>query len=197
LSHWDTMKPLWYASFQHYLLAEHHPFIQQPLDLMHLAMSCPNHVVKFSNSTTHCHMLQLGAWRPHAIFASSEQLWSSPQASVFLIVRVVLITINYFYISLLLVLKVGFKPNSTPQNRLVRCGLHLTYILWNCLISSRCGTSNTPLTLRYIHLVYGSRNGWSVSDPIVDGTKCPRNLTRIGFLILFKQWLWYHVRSGF
>jgi len=39
-------------------------------------------------------------------------------------------------------LEVSFKPNSTPQNRLVRWGLHLTYILWNCLISSRYGTSN-------------------------------------------------------
>jgi len=41
-------------------------------------------------------------------------------------------------------LEVGFKPNSTPQNRLVRLGLHLTYILWNCLTSSQFGTSNTP-----------------------------------------------------
>jgi len=38
----------------------------------------------------------------------------------------------------------GFKPNSTPQNRLVRWDLHLIYILLNGLISSRCGTSNTP-----------------------------------------------------
>jgi len=55
-------------------------------------------------------------------------------------------------------LEVGLKPNSTPQNRLVRWGLHLTYILWIGLISSQCGTSNTPLTLRYTHLVRGTRN---------------------------------------
>jgi len=42
------------------------------------------------------------------------------------------------------VLEMSFKLNSTPQNQLVRWGLHLIYILWNCLISSRCGTSNTP-----------------------------------------------------
>jgi len=35
-----------------------------------------------------------------------------------------------------------FKPNSTPQNWLVRWGLHPTYILWNCLISSLCETFN-------------------------------------------------------
>jgi len=33
-------------------------------------------------------------------------------------------------------------PLAARQNRLVRWGLHLTYILWNCLIFSRCGTSN-------------------------------------------------------
>jgi len=44
-------------------------------------------------------------------------------------------------------LEVGFKPNSTPQNWFVRWGLHLTYILWNCLISSRCRTSNTARAL--------------------------------------------------
>jgi len=60
-------------------------------------------------------------------------------------------------------LEVDFKPNSTPQNWLIRWGLHPTYILWNCLISSRCGTSNTPLTPRYIHLVRGTRNWWSDS----------------------------------
>jgi len=43
---------------------------------------------------------------------------------------------------------VDFKPNSTPQNRLVRWGLHLTYILWNFPISSRCQTSNTPPSRR-------------------------------------------------
>jgi len=41
-------------------------------------------------------------------------------------------------------LEVSFKPNSTPQNRLVRWGLHPTYILWIDLNSSRCATSNTP-----------------------------------------------------
>jgi len=41
------------------------------------------------------------------------------------------------------VLEVGFKPNLTLQNRLVRWDLHLTYILWIGLISSRCGTPNT------------------------------------------------------
>jgi len=41
-------------------------------------------------------------------------------------------------------LEVGFKPNSITQNRLVRWGLHLNYILWIGLISSWCGTSNTP-----------------------------------------------------
>jgi len=45
-------------------------------------------------------------------------------------------------------LEVGFKPNSTPQNQLVRWGLHLTYILWIVLISSRCGTSNTSCPAR-------------------------------------------------
>jgi len=39
-------------------------------------------------------------------------------------------------------LVVSFKPNSTPQNQLGRWGLHFTYILWNCLIFCRCGTSN-------------------------------------------------------
>jgi len=33
-------------------------------------------------------------------------------------------------------LEVNCKLNSTPQNWFVRWGLHLTYILWNCLISS-------------------------------------------------------------
>jgi len=28
-------------------------------------------------------------------------------------------------------LEVKFKPNSTPQSRLVRWGLHPNYILWN------------------------------------------------------------------
>jgi len=28
-------------------------------------------------------------------------------------------------------LEMSFKPNSTPQNRLVKWGLQLTYILWN------------------------------------------------------------------
>jgi len=39
-------------------------------------------------------------------------------------------------------LEVEFKPNSTPQNQLVRWGLHSSYILWNCLISGRYETSN-------------------------------------------------------
>jgi len=36
------------------------------------------------------------------------------------------------------VLEVGFKPNSIPQNQFVRWSLHITYILWNCFIYSRC-----------------------------------------------------------
>jgi len=39
-------------------------------------------------------------------------------------------------------LDMSFKSNSTPQNRFVRWGLHLIYILWIDLISSRRGTSN-------------------------------------------------------
>jgi len=42
------------------------------------------------------------------------------------------------------VLEVGFKPNSTLQDQLVKWDLHLTYILWISLISSRRGTTNTP-----------------------------------------------------
>jgi len=40
-------------------------------------------------------------------------------------------------------LEAEFKSNSTPKNRFVRWGLHPTYILWNCLISSQCETFNT------------------------------------------------------
>jgi len=29
--------------------------------------------------------------------------------------------------------------------------------------------------------VRGTRNWWSVNDPIAGGTKCPKNLTRISF----------------
>jgi len=32
-------------------------------------------------------------------------------------------------------LEVDFKPNSTPQNRLVRWGLHLTYIYYELALS--------------------------------------------------------------
>jgi len=39
-------------------------------------------------------------------------------------------------------LEVGFKPNSISQNQLIRWDLHLTYILWNDLISGRYETSN-------------------------------------------------------
>jgi len=39
--------------------------------------------------------------------------------------------------------EVGFKPNLNPQNQLVKWVLYLTHILWNYLISNRCGTSNT------------------------------------------------------
>jgi len=92
-------------------------------------------------------------------------------------------------------LEMEFKPNSTPQNRLVRWGLHHIYILWNCLISSRCETSNTLHSRRdiYISCVELEINGWSVSGPIAGGTKRARNLARIVFF--FAQWLWYHVRS--
>ena len=45
---------------------------------------------------------------------------------------------------LLFMLEVEFKSNWTPQNWLVRWGLHPTYIVWNCLISGWCGTSNPP-----------------------------------------------------
>jgi len=64
-------------------------------------------------------------------------------------------------------LEVGFKSNSTPQNRLVRWGLHLTYILWIGLIFSRCGTSNTPPHAE----VYSSR-AWD--KKLVDGPLAAR-----------------------
>jgi len=49
-----------------------------------------------------------------------------------------------------------------------------TYIFWIGLISSRCETSNTPLTL-----VGQEISGWSISGSISVGTECPRKFTRI------------------
>jgi len=39
-------------------------------------------------------------------------------------------------------IEMSFKSNLTSQNWFVRWDLHLTYILWNCFISSWCETSN-------------------------------------------------------
>jgi len=61
-------------------------------------------------------------------------------------------------------LEVGFKPNSIPQNQLVRWGLHPTYILWIDLIFGQYGTSNTPSHAK----VYTSR-AWDykwMGDPL-------------------------------
>jgi len=51
----------------------------------------------------------------------------------------------------------GFKPNSTPQNR------HPSY------------------QTIFISCVGQEISGWFVSGPISDGTKCPRKFTRIDF----------------
>ena len=53
--------------------------------------------------------------------------------------------------------EVGFKPNSTPQNRLVRWGLHHTYILWNYLILSRGGISNNIRYSRMYQMIFSSK----------------------------------------
>jgi len=59
-------------------------------------------------------------------------------------------------------LEVGFKPNSTPQNRLV--GEVCTSLIYYELILSLADVElpTHPLTPRYIHLVRGTRNYWVV-----------------------------------
>jgi len=68
-----------------------------------------------------------------------------------------------------IMLEVGFKPNSTPQNQLVS-----TYILWNCIISSRCGTSNT-----LPHAEVYSSHAWDkklVGDPLAARYRVEQNV---------------------
>jgi len=69
---------------------------------------------------------------------------------------------------------VGFKSNSTLQNRLLRWGLHLTYILWIGLISSRYGTSNT-----FPHAEVYSSRAWDkklVGGPLAARYQVERNV---------------------
>jgi len=56
------------------------------------------------------------------------------------------------------ILEVGFKPNSTLQNRLVRRELHPLIYCELTLSLVDMGLPTHPLTPRYIYLVRGTRN---------------------------------------
>jgi len=66
--------------------------------------------------------------------------------------------LDYLTILIMFLLEVSFKLNSTPQNRLVRRGLHPIIYCELALSLVDVGLPTHSFTPRYIHLVRGTRN---------------------------------------